>query len=167
MNAPLPPLPASLSRTDADDGDIDARILRVEQRLIAREENVRRGIRLFGSNVGEAMQPRRLIKPALIAVGGLVALAVLPRLLPARRHRPLRRQEHTPDVGEAAVAVAKPAALFALLASLPWDRLLGSIWPVLPQKVRERVSPHTVGSVITLVLPLMESVSAWRRSARR
>lgn len=168
MNAPLPPLPASLSPTDTGEGDLDTRILRVEQRLIAREENLRRGVKSFGARMGEALQPRRLVKPALIAVGGLAALLLLPRLLPARhRHHLPRRSPPGPDVGEAATAVAKPAAMFALLASLPWGRLLGAVWPMLPQKLRERVSPQTVGSAISVVLPLMESVNSWRRSTRR
>lgn len=165
MNAPLPPLPASLSRTDAQAGNLDERILRVEQRLIAREEQLRRGVHAFGRRLEQALQPRRLVKPALIGLAGLAALLVLPRLLPRRPRRALRQA--APQAGEAAAAVAKPAALFALLASLPWNRLLGSVWPALPQKLRERVSPETVGSMITVALPLLESVSTWRRAPRR
>lgn len=162
MNAPLPPLPASLSRSDADEGDIDARILRVEQRLIAREENLRRGIKGFGARVGDALQPRRLIKPALIAAGAMVALVLVSRL-GAPQPRPRHRDADMPTAGEAAVAVAKPAALLALLASLPWGRVLGVVWPLLPQRMRERVHPETVGSALTVALPLIESVLAWRR----
>lgn len=150
MNAPLPPLPASLSRPEAA-GDIDARILRVEQRLIAREENVRRGMTAFGHQLGEALQPRRLINPALLVAAGVALLVML---------RPKRIT--VTEAAPAAAAVARPA-LFALLAGLPWARLVDMAKPLLPARWRGKLSPAMVGGFVSLGLPLIESLLFKRR----
>ena len=66
MTAPITaPIPASLKRAEAEDDDLDSRILQTEQRLIAREENLRRRLSAFGSRVKEVTQPKRLIAPVL------------------------------------------------------------------------------------------------------
>lgn len=151
MSAPLPPLPASLSHAErVDPGDIDARILQVEQRLIAREENLRRGVAAFGEQLGETLKPRRLIKPALIAAG--VAALLLWR--PAR-------------TAAAATVAAAPARASAMagLRGLPWMRLIGLALPLLPPQWRHRVSPGAATALITLGLPLVERLLGPRREA--
>ena len=69
MTAQLPTLPASLSRADGlPPGDIDARILQVEQRLIAREENLRRGATAFSAHAQQALETIKKQKTVRIGV---------------------------------------------------------------------------------------------------
>ncbi|KQY88870.1 lipocalin family protein [Pelomonas sp. Root1444] len=147
MTAPLPPLPASLSPAEGPD-DIDARILRVEQRLIAREEGLRRGVAAFSEQLGEKLKkPRRLIKPALIAAGVATLL--------------LWRPTRTAAAGAATAAAAAPPRPAG--AGVPWVSLLGLAWPMLPARWRHRISPVTASTVITLGLPLLESLLRAKR----
>lgn len=132
---------------------LDDRILAVENRLMAREARLRGGLSVLGRRVDEATQPRRFIKPALFAAAGLAVLMLL-------RRRPHRRRHHAPPPATpqaAAAAVARPA-LIAVLAGLPWARLLGMAWPLLPPNLRERTTPAAVGSVLTIGLPVVESL---------
>lgn len=155
MTAPLPPLPASLSRADgAPPADLDAQILCVEQRLIAREENLRRGVNAFGAQLGEALQPRRLFKPALIAAGVVAGAALLLR----RPRRAARAHDEPP-----ARPFAGGAPAGSRLGGLPWVQLLGIAWPMLPARWRHRINPVTASTVITLGLPMLESLLARRR----
>ncbi|MEO6276499.1 hypothetical protein [Roseateles sp.] len=135
-------------------GDIDARILRVEQRLMAREERLRRGANRFGRQLDEAMQPRRFIKPALIAAGAAALLLW---------RRPARIAAGTAPV--VAAAAAKPA-VFALLAGLPWSRLVHMAWPMLPERWRRQVSPATATSLLAVGLPLLGSLFTPRPKAQ-
>jgi lipocalin len=152
MTAPLPPLPASLSPAEYGD-DIDARILRVEQRLIAREEGLRRGLTAFGEQLGEKLEkPRRLVKPALIAAG-LAALLLW---------RPARTAAAGAATAAATAAAAAPPPRPAG-AGVPWVSLLGLAWPMLPARWRHRISPVTASTVITLGLPLLESLLRAKR----
>jgi apolipoprotein D and lipocalin family protein len=151
MTAPLPPLPASLSRADGlPPGDLDARILQVEQRLIAREENLRRGVAAFSEQLGETLKPRRLLKPALIAAG--VAALLL--------WRPSRAAAATVA---AAPARASAAAGLHGLRGVPWVRLLGLAWPLVPAHWRHRISPGAASAIVAVGLPLVEALFGARR----
>ncbi|MCE4553108.1 hypothetical protein [Pelomonas cellulosilytica] len=149
MNAPQSPLPASLSRVEGDD-DIDAQIVRVEQRLIAREENLRRGVGRFGHELRDAFRPRRWLKPALAGAAGVALLWLL-----------LRRRPAAASVAPVQ-AVARPA-LLALLAGLPWARLVDVIWPLLPERWRARMNPTTATQVLTVGLPVLGSLFGRQR----
>jgi apolipoprotein D and lipocalin family protein len=157
MNNPPPPLPASLPRAEAPPPvDLDDRILEVEQRLIAREAQLRRGVAALGQQLHTALQPRRLVRPAMVAALALGLLLGRPwrrRGAPA----PAQPQPH------GAAPVVRPA-LIALLAGLPWARLLGQAWPLLPARWRGRVSPATAASVLRMGLPLLEHLFARRSS---
>lgn len=155
MNAQLSPLPATLSRVEAE-ADIDARILQAERRLIAREENVRRGVTAFGRQVHEATRPSRLLQPALLTA----AVAVIVLGWPSRKAAPARSSQQQP--GTAAAAVARPA-LFVLLAGIPWTRLLSHAWPLLSGRWREHLNPATAASILTFGLPLLEGWLTRRR----
>jgi len=142
MNAPLP---ASLSRAEAEgDRGLDERIRRVEQRLIAREENLRRGIAHLGGDLRERLRPGRWLLPV---GGGLLAAAAV---LALWRRPAAHAAEH--------VAAARPPG-----ARLPWVQLVGFAWPLLPERWRARVSPTVVNSVMTLGLPLVEALLGSRR----
>lgn len=132
MNSPLP---ASLSRTDPDD-DIDARILHVEQRLIAREENLRRNATALGVQLKRRFSPRQLLVPV---GGGLLAVAALVALW--RRPAAVARGAQTQSPPR---------------AGIPWVRLLGLAWPLLPARWRAHVSPAAASSLVTLGLPFVE-----------
>lgn len=146
MNAP----PAKLSRIEADEGDIDARILEVEYRLIAREEQLRRGVNALGSQLRDTLNPRRLLVPAAGAALGLAALVAL------------WRRPHLAPAPIAPSAQGQPAGV---PVEIPWVRLLGLAWPMLPERWRDRVSPATASTVVTLGLPVIERLIGSRRAA--
>lgn len=148
--APLPPLPASLTSAERlSPDDLDARILQVEQRLIAREENLRRGLSAFSRRLGEATQPRRLLRPALIGGGALAALWLL-------RRRP------KPAAGPAPRRAGYSASG---MGGIPWVRLAGLAWPMLPQRWRRHVNPVFASTLVTVVLPLVDKLWGQRTEA--
>ncbi|MFG6432193.1 hypothetical protein [Roseateles sp. LYH14W] len=147
----MPQLPASPPRTDAAPAaDIDARILQAEQRLLAREARLRRGVTSFSHQLGATMQPRRLLKPALIAAAGLGLLMMLRRRAP-------RHAAPAGAVASAASAATRPA-VFALLSALPWTRVVGMAWPHVPERWRRGISLATVTDMVSLGLPLLGSL---------
>lgn len=117
--------------------DLEERILRVERRLMAREERLRRGVADLSGELRQRFQPRKLLLPV---GGGLLAAAALFTLW--------RRPTHA----------APPAPPPTARPQLPWVQLLGLAWPLLPQRWRERVNPAAAGSLLTLGLPLIESL---------
>lgn len=147
MNAPLHPLPRP---DDAAADDIDVRIALAEQRLVAREQHLCRSVKAFNRQLGAALQPRRLIKPALIGAAGIGLLLLL-------RRRSPRPAAAAGAVASAASAATRPA-VFALLASLPWTRVVSMAWPHVPESWRRGVSLATVTDMVSLGLPLLGSV---------
>jgi lipocalin len=129
---------SSQSHAEAEaKADLDERILRVERRLMAREERLRRGVVDLSSELRERFQPRKLLLPV---GGGLLAVAALFALW--------RRPERAAPA--AAPAAARP--------QLPWMQLLGLAWPLLPERWRERINPAAAGSLLTLGLPLIQAL---------
>ncbi|MDR7268642.1 apolipoprotein D and lipocalin family protein [Pelomonas saccharophila] len=123
--------------------DIEARILHVEQRLVAREARLRAGAQDLAGRLRQSLQPRRLLLPAGSIVLGVAALLAL-------RRRP---------------AATPPSPILAgALLDIPWLRVLGLAWPLLPSRWRQRVSPATASSVVTLGLPLVEGLLSRRRA---
>lgn len=131
MDSPLPHADAQAHV------DLDERILRVERRLMAREDRLRRGIVGLGGELRQRFQPRKLLLPV---GGGLLAAAALFALW----RRP--------------AAAAPPAPSPAARPRLPWMQLLGLAWPLLPERWRERFNPAAAGSLLTLGLPLVEAL---------
>ncbi|MGQ3051533.1 MAG: lipocalin family protein [Roseateles sp.] len=146
MNATRPPWPASLSHAEAA-GDIDEQIRLIEHRLIAREENLRRGVADFSGQLRETLSPRRLLVPVGGALLGVVALASL-----WRRPRPQPVAVHLPP----------EAPSGSLPPHIPWMQLLGLAWPMLPERWRHRVNPATVSSLVVLGQPLIDSLLGQR-----
>lgn len=144
-----PPSQASLSLIDADaPGDLDARILLVEQRLIAREAQLRHRVTGLSAQIGDKLQPKRLLPPAVGVLVGVMALLSL------------RRRPAAPPAGAAPLAAG--AAAFS---KLPLVHLLALAWPMVPDRWRARVSPAAATSFVTLGLPLLEHLLAGRRPA--
>ncbi len=152
LNPPEPatvaPMPASLKRSMAEDDDLDTRIRQTEQRLVLREENLRRRLSLFGSRVKESAQPKRLLVPAL-GVG--LAGAALWWLSRGKSPAPRRAFSGSGSSDGQAQAPARHG-------ELPWVRMVAFIWPLLPQHWRSKVSPATASTVVALGLPLAERV---------
>jgi len=133
-----------------DPADIDVRIVQAEQRLVAREEHLRRGVTAFNRQLGAAWQPRRLLKPALIAAAGVGLVLLLRRRAP--------RHAAAPSAVASAASAATRPAVFALLSALPWTRVVGLAWPHVPERWRRGISLATVTDMVSLGLPLLGSV---------
>ncbi len=149
LNPPEPatvaPVPASLKRSQAEDDDLDARIRQTEQRLVLREENMRRRLGSFTGRLKDVAQPKRLLAPAL-GVG----------LAGAALWWMLRNPSSTPR--RAAAAHGADAQAPARRGEMPWVRMVAFIWPLLPEHWRSKVSPATASTVVALGLPLAERV---------
>jgi apolipoprotein D and lipocalin family protein len=137
--------------------DLDTRILEVEQRLIAREEKLRRGIDGLSLRAQHALGPWRRALPAIgltLAVSFLGALA-----WGWKRRSPLARR--------GADAMARHAADSADQGGhggIPWVRLVALGWPLLPSAWRARVSPATASTLAAVGLPLIEWLFHGRRA---
>lgn len=143
------PLSASLRHSERTTHDLEARIRQAEERLIAREENLhRRAAHLLG-RTRSALSPRRLLAPLL---GAGAAVGVLWWAFRGGRARP-----------QPAVAGGQPAGPLAH-GEVPWVRMVGLAWPLLPVAWRSRISPGMATAVVSLGLPLMERVLVRRRA---
>jgi apolipoprotein D and lipocalin family protein len=126
-------------------GDLDTRILLVEQRLIAREEALRVDIETVGQRVRQKLHVGRR---ALPAIGLSVTAAAVGAVVwwkwshPSRPAASPQARGSSPDSG-------RPA-------ELPWVRLVALAWPMLPAAWRSRVSPATASTLAALGLPLIE-----------
>lgn len=146
MDAQLSPLPAGLPPTDAPHADLETRIRQAELRLITREENLRRGVRVLSQRVREQMQPRKLLLPAVGAGAALVGLGALW----ARGRVPAGATR----VGRGAAGAGGPPP--PRRGEMPWVRLVALGWPLLPVHWRNRISPATASTIVALGLPLAE-----------
>jgi apolipoprotein D and lipocalin family protein len=129
--------------------DLDTRIMLVEQRLIAREQSLRRGIDAIGLRVRRAVRPWCRALPAIGLTLGASLLATL-----WWRRRPLGRGAASPGGRHAGDARHG--------AGIPWVHLVTLGWPLLPAAWRARISPATASTLVALGLPLME----WLRRSR-
>jgi apolipoprotein D and lipocalin family protein len=141
------PLP---SRREVDPDDLEARIRQAEQRLMAREEDLRRRLGALGVRARQAATPRRLVGP----LAGL-GLAVLG----------LRWLFKGRDAGRLPRAAADNEAAAEAPHEWSWVRLVGLAWPLLPVAWRSRISPATATTLMTLGLPLIERLIAQRHTA--
>jgi apolipoprotein D and lipocalin family protein len=144
--------PDSSSRSRVEPVDLDARILLVEQRLIAREQTLRRGIADLGQRLRATHEPWRRALPAL----GLALAAVTLAAIAWRWRRRARPHRHAVPALAAAPHAAAAAAASTAGSDIPWVRLVALGWPLLPARWRSRVSPATASSLVALGLPLVE-----------
>jgi hypothetical protein len=149
--APTSPVAASLLRAEALEHDLDARILQAEQRLIAREENLRRGAAFLGERVRHFWQPRRLMKPVLLAGGVAIAMA----MVWLWRAKPKAPEIATPSKAPTARAKAQ--------APKRWLGPLGLIWLLIPMAWRQALPSLLFHWALRVGRSWVES--RWRRSA--
>lgn len=151
MTSTTSPVPASLLRAEARQHDLDARILQAEQRLIAREEGLRRRAGALGQRVALAWQPRRLLTPLLV-VGGVTTLV----WLWSRRPAPAARLASNPT------QPGMPGG-DGDSGSAHWVHWLPMLWPLMPTRWRARV-PHSLRLLARhLGVPLLEVLIERRR----
>lgn len=120
---------------------------------MVREQRLRLNAQQLGRRAKEAMQPRRLVGPALglVAAGAGLAWLWRGRIAVAASPAGAAASSRSPE-GHAAAHAPRGRS------DLPWVRLLGFVWPLLPQSFRSRVSPNTVNLVMALGLPMAEAL---------
>ena len=133
---PLEPLP------------LDERIRRAELRLIAREDTLRRRIDRLGHRLHEVTRPKRFIAPA---IGGLVALVAIGLMWRGRGRPVAARSARAGGVDPRAAGER---------SDVPWVRMLGLAWPLLPAAWRSRVNPTAAATVLSIGLPVLERLVA-------
>lgn len=144
------PLPASLRHRERTAHDLEDLIRQAEERLIAREENLHRRVASLMGRTRGALRPRRLLAPLAGAAAGI---GVLWWTFRGGRARPL-------PPAAAGGRAASPLAQ----GEVPWVRLVGLAWPLLPLAWRSRISPGLATAIVSLGLPLAERVIARRRT---
>lgn len=142
ISPPLPP-----ARTELTQGTLDERIALAEQRLVAREQALRHSAQALLQRAQEATEPRRMVRPAVYALGALAIVWGAVRLL---RHR---RDAGRPGT-TAAPAVTSAASSASRFGEVPWVRAAALLWPLLPVAWRGRMGPDTASLLVAMGLPL-------------
>ncbi len=126
-------------------GTLQQRIDEVDQRLLARQQQLRQHWQALGLRVERATAPRRLVAPLLVSVFSLLAAGWLLRRVGARRvSEPVPRGERAAGAG------------WRLFDPLAGVRGAVALWPLLPAQWRARAGPGTAWAFIALGLPLVE-----------
>jgi hypothetical protein len=153
MNTAPPPRPPP-AHAEPPQGTLEERIARAEQGLVAREQALQQRAQAFMQRTQEALEPRRLVRPAAYTAGTLVLVWVVLRLL--------RRKPDAAGVDPRATAPASTArsaaegrAPASPLRDLPWARTAALLWPLLPVAWRGRLGPDTASIIVTLGLTLV------------
>lgn len=145
----MPATQATLSRPEPV--DLDQQILVVEQRLIAREERLRRGMASLSSRVRRATEPSRFLWPVGAALFGALALR-------------LWRGRGATARGTGAVQAAASGQHRGSNAEAPWISLIALAWPFVPARWRKRISPATASTLVAIGLPLAQGLLGARRA---
>jgi len=124
--------------------DLDARIAEAEQRLVRREARLRRRWTALGERVKEAARPQRMLAPAAGLAALLLTLWWLRRPAPAAAAQHRSRDDRP---------------------GLPWLRLAGLAWPLLPERWRARVPPALAETAVVFG-PWVLGLLGRRRRAR-
>ena len=158
MNTPTlePPLP--LPHTELPKGTLDERIALAEQRLVAREQLWQHSARALLQRAQTATEPRRMLRPALYALGALALAWGAGRLL--RRKRVAGGPDNT---ATSATTPAAPSA--SRFGQVPWVRAAALLWPLLPVAWRGRVGPDTASILVAVGLPLAGLLFSKRQRA--
>lgn len=160
-NKPNIPLPLPLDRSELPPGTLEERIALAEQRLVAREQAFRQQAQALLQRAQKATEPRRMVRPALFALGALVLVWGALRLL-----RP-RRTPSGAGAGTADASSTPPAAPPASRhGEVPWVRAAALLWPLLPVAWRGRMGPDTASLLVAVALPLAGMLFSKRTRTR-
>jgi hypothetical protein len=141
MNLTQPQLPPS---HPSDGGpDLDARILAAEHAVLVRDQRMRHEAVVFGD-----LLRTRVHSSARIAA----AAAIVPFLLGWLMARNKRRAQPVSD---------RPRHRHSLVDA-PWAGLVPLVWPLLPERLRSRVSPGLASFLTGIGLPLIARHTAKR-----
>lgn len=142
----LPPVPQVEQPIDQDCVDLDTRIERLEQQLIARERRLRLQAQALRERAGRAAESNalmlRLIGAAAVSAGVVWAW---------RR----RKGASKPPGQTASYSTSKGATRV-------WLNLLPLAWPMLPVRWRNQVNPAMTTAVLGMALPLIGRLLAHR-----
>jgi apolipoprotein D and lipocalin family protein len=144
----MPATQTTLSRPDL--AELDHQIVEVEQRLIAREERLRRGLAALSGRVRRAAEPTRVLLP----LGGAALGALLLWLWRGRRGGAR---------GTGAMQSAASGQHRGSSAEAPWISLIALAWPLVPARWRRRISPATASTLVAIGLPLAQGLLGARR----
>lgn len=147
MNTPTISPPLRHGHTDHPPGPLDERIALAEQRLVAREHALRQGAQALLQRAQQATEPRRMLPPALYALGAMALAWGAMRLI---RGRPGSARPSTTGAS-AAPAGASPASRWG---EVPWVRAAALLWPFLPAAWRGRMGPEAASVLVAVGLPL-------------
>ena len=158
MQAVLPPSAPESRATSAakaeEDDDLDTRIRRAEQDLIARDERVLRQVKALGQRLQRARDPQRWAVPAAAAAVALAGTWWLWRhhgAPAAARRRALRDERPVHD--HASLRGAGPA-LGLVGAGRLLMQWLPVVWPMIPARWRPPVNPASATSLLAFGLQL-------------
>jgi len=146
MNTPKTSPPLPLARTEDPQGTLDERIALAEQRLMAREQALRHGAQALLQRAQKATEPRRMVRPAVFALGALALVWGAVRLM--------RRVRGAEGPGTASAA-PRAAASASPLGQVPWARAAALLWPLLPMAWRGRMGPESASLLVAMGPPLI------------
>jgi hypothetical protein len=157
MNMPKIPPPPPPARTETPMGTLDERIALAEARLMAREQALRQGAQALMQRAQTATEPRRMLRPALYALGALALAWGAVRLL--------RRRRGAESPGTTVVPSSTRVAPASGFAEVPWVRAAALLWPLLPVAWRGRMGPEAASVLVAVGLPLAGLLFSRRRRA--
>ena len=141
---------AALPRPDDAELDLDTRIALAEQRLVARDLAVRLEIRSLTARARVAFKPANLMQSAgkALGLGGGMALGAVGLLWLWRSRRPsLATGSSSRGRGEHDSPAT--SSMFSLAS------LVGLGWPLMPDRIRDLMSPGVARMLVTLGMPVL------------
>jgi hypothetical protein len=146
MNAQKTSPPLPLARTEEPQGTLDERIALAEQRLMAREQALRHGAQALLQRAQKATEPRRMVRPAVFALGALALVWGALRLM---------RRGRGAEGPRTASAAPRAAASASPLGQVPWARAAAVLWPLLPMAWRGRMGADNASMLVAMGVPLI------------
>lgn len=153
--------PATMPHPDETGLDLDTRIALAEQRVVTRDLALQLELRSLQSRARVAFKPANLFHTAgkALGLGGAGALAVAAVVWLWRGRRPSLAtgssaggaSEHGETIGS--------TSLFSLAG------LVGLGWPLMPERIRERLSPGAARMLVTLGAPVLAQLFGSRHAA--
>lgn len=143
--------PLSPARTEPAQGTLDERITLAEQRLVAREQALRHGAQALVQRAQSVTEPRRMVRPAVFALGVLALVWGAARLM---RRRSVGETLHATATATAASATAPAVSSASRFGEVPWMRAAVLLWPLLPAAWRGRMGADTASTLVAVGLPL-------------